>query len=60
MNCPKCGAEVFVVDSRPIDGTTIRRRVCNKCHHRFTTYEVEKDQYNLLKKIMEVVRKEDG
>jgi len=42
MKCPYCGYhETKVVDSRPVDeGTTIRRRrECNKCRKRFTTYE---------------------
>ncbi len=42
MKCPFCGNfESKVVDSRPADeGFTIRRRrECNKCCGRFTTYE---------------------
>ena len=42
MKCPYCGYyETKVVDSRPADeGSTIRRRrECNKCRKRFTTYE---------------------
>ncbi len=42
MKCPFCGYfETKVVDSRPVDDdTTIRRRrECNQCTRRFTTYE---------------------
>jgi len=42
MHCPFCGAEeTQVKDSRPSeDGSTIRRRrVCNECGARFTTFE---------------------
>lgn len=42
MLCPACGAtEIRVVDSRPAEnGTAIRRRrECESCAHRFTTYE---------------------
>ena len=42
MKCPYCGLdETRVVDSRPSDeGTSIRRRrVCDNCGKRFTTYE---------------------
>jgi transcriptional repressor NrdR len=42
MKCPYCGYyETKVVDSRPVDeGTSIRRRrECNACRKRFTTYE---------------------
>jgi transcriptional repressor NrdR len=42
MNCPKCNnADTKVIDSRIIDhGQTIRRRrECEYCHTRFTTFE---------------------
>jgi len=42
MKCPVCGdAETKVIDSRVTkDGTEIRRRrACDACSHRFTTYE---------------------
>lgn len=43
MKCPFCGdVDSKVVDSRPSeDGLSIRRRrVCSRCGHRFTTYEI--------------------
>lgn len=42
MKCPYCGhADTKVIDSRPADdGETIRRRrCCDECGKRFTTYE---------------------
>ncbi len=42
MRCPFCGAyDTRVIDSRPADDNTSirRRRHCDKCHKRFTTYE---------------------
>ena len=42
MKCPFCGEEdTRVIDSRPVDeGASIRRRrQCDKCSKRFTTYE---------------------
>ncbi|MCR5607520.1 MAG: transcriptional regulator NrdR [Lachnospiraceae bacterium] len=42
MKCPYCGEEnTRVIDSRPADdGASIRRRrQCDKCSKRFTTYE---------------------
>ena len=42
MRCPKCSADDDrVIDSRSVrEGSAIRRRrVCNPCGHRFTTYE---------------------
>lgn len=44
MRCPFCGNEdTKVVDSRSIDGKKRRRRHCQRCSRRFTTFEsVEK------------------
>ncbi len=42
MKCPFCGDDATrVIDSRPADDNTSirRRRVCDKCGKRFTTYE---------------------
>jgi transcriptional repressor NrdR len=42
MKCPYCGKEdTRVIDSRPADGDTSirRRRICDACGKRFTTYE---------------------
>jgi transcriptional repressor NrdR len=42
MKCPFCGNnDTSVIDSRPADDNTSirRRRVCEKCGKRFTTYE---------------------
>lgn len=56
MKCPYCNnIDTKVVDSRPVeDGLAIRRRrECEKCHKRFTTFE--KIENSLL-----VVIKNDG
>ena len=55
MRCPKCGGSKssVVVDSRQAeDGNTIRRRrECEECHYRFTTYErVEERTLVVVKK----------
>lgn len=40
MLCPKCKNETYVIDSRDIESAVIRRRrECDQCEHRFTTYE---------------------
>lgn len=42
MKCPFCGHEnTRVIDSRPVDenNSIRRRRVCDECEKRFTTYE---------------------
>ncbi|AZP05028.1 transcriptional regulator NrdR [Jeotgalibaca ciconiae] len=54
MQCPKChynGSRV--VDSRPIDDNNSirRRRECENCHHRFTTFErIEQSPLLVIKK----------
>jgi len=54
MICPKCkNTDTSVVDSRDAEeGKEIRRRrECDKCGHRFTTYEVpEKANFIVIKK----------
>lgn len=56
MKCPFCGEEdTRVIDSRPADeGNSIRRRrQCDKCSKRFTTYEkVEAIPLVVIKKDM--------
>lgn len=40
MNCPVCRSdETRVVDSRDDENAVRRRRECQSCKHRFTTYE---------------------
>ena len=40
MKCPKCGSEKSaVIDSRSDGDTTRRRRECQSCEYRFSTYE---------------------
>jgi transcriptional repressor NrdR len=39
VQCPYCGGDSQVVDSRTSSESVRRRRVCNECRRRFTTYE---------------------
>lgn len=53
MLCPSCGADdTRVIDSRPADnGASIRRRRhCDGCGHRFTTYERLEPQLLVVKR----------
>jgi|SRR5579872_5292086 len=54
MRCPYCGGrETEVVETRDNEdlGTIRRRRSCNKCEKRFTTYErVENSNLYVIKK----------
>lgn len=58
MRCPYCHVDDKdrVIDSRPVeDGQAIRRRrVCEKCHRRYTTYERIEETVRLM------VIKKDG
>lgn len=56
MKCPKClVGDSRVIDSRPVeDNNSIRRRrECESCHFRFTTYEI-------IDTLTPVVEKKDG
>jgi transcriptional regulator NrdR family protein len=51
MRCPSCGySNTSVRDSRPTSQGLIvhRRRDCNNCGHRFSTYEISKDAYESM------------
>jgi transcriptional repressor NrdR len=50
--CPLCRTgETRVVDSRDDETTVRRRRECQACHHRFTSYErIEAARLSIIKK----------
>lgn len=49
MNCPRCGGVTSVINSRSApSNTTRRRRQCDACGHRFTTYESTVNQAKLV------------
>lgn len=53
MLCPACGSsEIRVIDSRPAEGGAAirRRRECEICDHRFTTYERLEPQLMVMKR----------
>ncbi len=51
MQCPYCESDSRVVDSRGAADGVRRRRVCNACRRRFTTYErVGSPQIRVLKR----------
>ena len=39
MQCPYCGEDSNVTETRVVNDGLRRRRVCNSCRRRFTTYE---------------------
>lgn len=55
--CAKCGnGSVRVADSRPQDTKFYRKRriVCNKCQHRWSTFEIHQMTFDLLTKMKEL------
>lgn len=52
MHCPNCQqTNLSVLEKRDIEDGIRRRRLCNKCQYRFTTYErIEKSQITVLKR----------
>lgn len=53
FRCPHCGGKTRVIDSRPSDTiggdpTLLRRRTCQDCEKRVTTYELLADDYKAL------------
>ena len=51
MRCPYCFHEgTKVVDKRDVDAATRRRRECDKCKKRFTSYERPEIQLTVVKK----------
>ena len=54
MQCPYCHeSESSVIDSRVSNDTIRRRRECEQCHKRFTTYE-------RVEELLPLVVKKDG
>jgi hypothetical protein len=50
--CPFCGSlALFVVESRPLPkGGRRRRKRCDRCAEKFTTYEISQEEYKALRK----------
>lgn len=47
--CPKCKSDSYIYDSRIKDGMVIRRRICQKCKHKWMTIEINYWDYEKLK-----------
>lgn len=48
MDCPVCGGETIVADSRGAGDQIKRRRRCLACGYRFNTIELDMDQYERM------------
>ena len=60
MNCPACGCDSsHITETRKGwgDGTeTRRRRICNNCGERYTTYEISEEKKRVVKRMMKFRR----
>lgn len=52
MECPECGENTGVTNSRKYAGAVYRRRECKSCHFRFWTEEIEIDPNSKIIKDM--------
>ena len=50
MQCPYCGGDSRVLDSRASADSIRRRRECQECERRFTTYEVFRLELRVTKR----------
>ncbi len=53
MVCPKCGEayNISVLESRTDGQTRRRRRRCNQCGERYSTYEISSEQYYAISRL---------
>lgn len=46
MKCPMCGSgSTATLDSRSDNDSVVRRKKCLECNHRWTTIEIDRDQW---------------
>lgn len=46
MKCPMCGSDnIATANSRSDNDSVVRRKKCLECNHRWTTIEIDKDQW---------------
>jgi transcriptional regulator NrdR family protein len=53
MQCPECGANTRVVETRIQDEGCVlrRRRACSECTHRFNSYEFDQGLWGTIAKL---------
>lgn len=58
MKCPLCGSDsITTVDSRSDHDSIVRRKKCLVCNHRWSTIEIDKDQWYSALQIKEERKK---
>lgn len=54
MRCPMCGCDnITTVDSRSDNDSVTRRKKCLECNYRWTTIEIDRDQWHSALQIKE-------
>ena len=53
--CPICGSNSKTIDSRLSENRIRRRKQCNKCGVRFTTYEITEIEIDKIKKMEKAI-----
>ena len=54
MKCPMCGNEsIITIDTRPDQDNVVRRKKCLICDYRWSTIEIDKDQWHSALQIKE-------
>lgn len=57
MKCPKCGLrQTSVIDTRSHGTYRTRRRKCNHCGERFTTFEINGRAFRHMNKLFELAQ----
>lgn len=58
MKCPVCGSDnITTVDSRSAPDSIVRRKKCLVCNYRWSTIEIDKDQWHSALQIKEERKK---
>lgn len=54
--CPRCKkTHSSIIDSRPITDGVRRRRECEACGFRITTYEITKETFDFIEKARRII-----
>lgn len=60
VQCPNCNGESHVIDSRDGEDARRRRRQCNECKFRYSTYEIHAKDYERMRALQVDVKQLDS
>ena len=58
MKCPECDYKTSVVDSRRVEDTVFRRRLCTRCKYRFYTEELTIEDEDIVRNYHRKIRQD--